>query len=147
MKSCTSGKANASPPESNRSSLDFIFINQLRQLKMFIQMEENVIQEGIFRKTGSASRQKELRALIQSDKLFELTESYTVYDCATVFKSFLAELHEPVLTDVKKTDDLLAEVPKVESFPVKTKSRFAYDGLKQQRLVAPMLRLSKIASC
>ncbi|XP_055855723.1 uncharacterized protein LOC129918978 [Episyrphus balteatus] len=99
MKSCTSGKTNSSPPEMNRSALDLNFINQLRHLKMFILMEENVIQEGIFRKTGSSSRQNELRALIQSDSELNLSEGYTVHDCATVFKSFLAELHEPVLTD------------------------------------------------
>ncbi|XP_055904227.1 rho GTPase-activating protein gacII [Eupeodes corollae] len=99
MKSCTSGKANASPPETNRPLLDHNFIKQLRNLKMFILMEENVIQEGIFRKTGSASRQNELRSLIQSEQQLDLTKGYSVHDCATVFKSFLAELHEPVLTD------------------------------------------------
>lgn len=56
--------------------------------------------EGLFRKTGSISRQKEL-----SDALDIVEESdlaargYTVHDCASVLKAKLAQLAEPLLMD------------------------------------------------
>lgn len=60
----------------------------------------DLTQEGLFRKTGAVSRQNELRLHIQQDKPLELEQTgFSAHDCATVFKSFLAELPEPLLTD------------------------------------------------
>lgn len=60
----------------------------------------DIIQEGIFRKTGSVSRQNELRSNISRLSHHYLnSDDYTVHDCSTVYKSFLSELPEPVLTD------------------------------------------------
>lgn len=60
----------------------------------------DITQEGLFRKTGAVSRQNELRLHIQQDKPLELEQTgFSAHDCATVFKSFLAELPEPLLTD------------------------------------------------
>lgn len=60
----------------------------------------DIQQEGIFRKAGSASRQNELRLQIQNDKPLDLEAGgYSAHDCATVFKGYLAELSEPLLTD------------------------------------------------
>lgn len=54
----------------------------------------------MFRKTGAVSRQNELRLHIQQDKPLELEQAgFSAHDCATVFKGFLAELPEPLLTD------------------------------------------------
>lgn len=60
----------------------------------------DLTQEGLFRKTGAVSRQNELRLHIQQDKPLELEQAgFSAHDCATVFKGFLAELPEPLLTD------------------------------------------------
>lgn len=56
--------------------------------------------EGIFRRTGSLARQQELRALLNQGKPLNLDGGrYSVHDCASVLKGFLAELPEPLLTD------------------------------------------------
>lgn len=60
----------------------------------------DLTQEGLFRKTGAVSRQNELRLHIQHDKPLDLElAGFSAHDCATVFKSFLSELPEPLLTD------------------------------------------------
>jgi hypothetical protein len=56
-------------------------------------------QEGIFRKTGSVSRQQELKFLVNQLKPLNL-EEFTCHDVASVMKSILADLPEPLLTEV-----------------------------------------------
>lgn len=56
-------------------------------------------QEGIFRKTGSVSRQQELKFLVNQLKPLNL-EEFTCHDVASVVKSILADLPEPLLTEV-----------------------------------------------
>lgn len=56
-------------------------------------------QEGIFRKTGSVSRQQELKFLVNQSKTINLDE-FTCHDVASVMKSILADLPEPLLTEV-----------------------------------------------
>ncbi|KAM7345113.1 rho GTPase activating protein at 54D isoform 2-T2 [Cochliomyia hominivorax] len=91
---------NGSPPESLHQQIDAGFLFHLQELKEFIMLEKNLQQEGIFRKTGSASRQNELRLQIQNDKPLDLEAGgYSAHDCATVFKGYLADLPEPLLTD------------------------------------------------
>lgn len=56
-------------------------------------------QEGIFRKTGSLLRQTELKMSLCKN-IHESDNSYfNVHDYASVLKSFLAELPEPIFTD------------------------------------------------
>uniref|UniRef100_T1GQ44 Rho-GAP domain-containing protein n=1 Tax=Megaselia scalaris TaxID=36166 RepID=T1GQ44_MEGSC len=96
---CTAVKG-GSPTEPAALKLSLCLVDQLKQLKEFILAENNVIQEGIFRKTGSVSRQNELRLNISRRSHLDLENGeYTVHDCSTVYKSFLNELPEPVLTD------------------------------------------------
>ncbi|KNC24180.1 hypothetical protein FF38_02185 [Lucilia cuprina] len=91
---------NGSPIEGLHQQIDAGFLFHLQELKEFLMLEKNLQQEGIFRKTGSASRQNDLRAQIQNDKPLELeTAGYSAHDCATVFKGYLADLPEPLLTD------------------------------------------------
>ncbi|XP_058980944.1 serine-rich adhesin for platelets [Musca domestica] len=89
-----------SPTENLRQHVDPGFLFHLQELKDFLMSEKSIQQEGIFRKTGSSSRQNELRQQIQNDKPLDLEASgYSAHDCATVFKGYLAELAEPLLTD------------------------------------------------
>lgn len=56
--------------------------------------------EGIFRRTGSLERQQDLKSLLNKGQILDLENSaFSVHDCASVLKSFLAELPEPLLTD------------------------------------------------
>lgn len=61
----------------------------------------DLIQEGIFRRTGSVARQTELKnILLCSKQPINLSSGdYTVHDCASVLKAILSDLPEPLLTD------------------------------------------------
>lgn len=59
----------------------------------------DLCQEGIFRKTGSVSRQQELKFMVNQFKPLNLKE-FTCHDVASVMKSILADLPEPLLTEV-----------------------------------------------
>ncbi|CAG9787655.1 unnamed protein product [Diatraea saccharalis] len=75
-------------------------ILRLNELIEFLSKPENVTQEGIFRRTGSLSRQQELRQLLHTGSNLGLEESkFSVHDCASVLKGFLAELPQPLLMD------------------------------------------------
>ncbi|XP_044738330.1 rho GTPase-activating protein 19 [Chrysoperla carnea] len=79
-------------------------ICQVYQLIEFLSKEPNINQEGIFRRTGSLNRQQELRALLNTGQTLDLDSGpYSVHDCASVLKGFLAELPEPLLTDAHYT--------------------------------------------
>ncbi|KAL9919097.1 rho GTPase activating protein at 54D [Glossina fuscipes fuscipes] len=89
-----------SPGECANQQIDAGFLFHLEELKHFLMTEKNLLQEGIFRKNGSISRQNELRSHIQNDEPLHLdTGDYSAHDCATVFKAYLSELPEPLLTD------------------------------------------------
>ncbi|CAH2010428.1 unnamed protein product [Acanthoscelides obtectus] len=73
---------------------------QMHVLIEFLKNEEHLKNEGIFRRTGSLERQQELKRLISNGMAVTLESgTYNVHDCASVLKSFLAELVEPLLTD------------------------------------------------
>ncbi|XP_037032276.1 uncharacterized protein LOC119071512 [Bradysia coprophila] len=75
-------------------------ILQLRELIKFLVLEQNITQEGIFRRTGSLARQNDLKSRINNGLPLNLEGgAYTVHDCASVFKGILSELPEPLLTD------------------------------------------------
>ncbi|KAI5740692.1 hypothetical protein M8J76_006194 [Diaphorina citri] len=76
-------------------------ISQIYQLIDFLSLEPNITQEGIFRKSGSTSRQQELKNLLGQSNSIELSSGqFSVHDCASVLKCYLAELPEPVLTEL-----------------------------------------------
>lgn len=90
-KSCT---ATGSSPVSFQPGLE-----QLHKLIRYLHKEDNITQEGIFRKTGSVARQNELRAALVENYELDLHEGlYTVHDCASTLKTILSELEEPLFT-------------------------------------------------
>ncbi|XP_071523281.1 uncharacterized protein RhoGAP54D isoform X2 [Panulirus ornatus] len=73
---------------------------QVFQLIHYLNKDYNITQEGLFRKSGSLSRQQELKALLNSGADLNLDYgTYSAHDCASVLKSFLADLPEPLLTE------------------------------------------------
>ncbi|XP_035896447.1 uncharacterized protein LOC118505160 isoform X1 [Anopheles stephensi] len=98
-KGCTSAKVTS--PETAKAALTKANIDDLKQLIAFLEQEENISQEGIFRKTGSLTRQNELKNLLLQGNMLPLDGTgYTAHDCASVLKSFLADLPEPLLTEL-----------------------------------------------
>ncbi|XP_017779598.1 PREDICTED: rho GTPase-activating protein 19 [Nicrophorus vespilloides] len=75
-------------------------ICQVYQLIEFLKKEPNICKEGVFRRTGSLNRQHDLRSLLNQGTTLCLEGGpYSVHDCASVLKGFLAELPEPLLTE------------------------------------------------
>ncbi|KAH9638497.1 hypothetical protein HF086_007467 [Spodoptera exigua] len=75
-------------------------ILRVNELIDFLSKPDNVTQEGIFRRTGSLSRQQELKNLLLTGTNLGLDEGkFSVHDCASVLKGFLAELPQPLLMD------------------------------------------------
>ncbi|XP_033340525.2 uncharacterized protein LOC117228697 [Megalopta genalis] len=76
-------------------------INQVKQLIEYLSKEQNIIQEGIFRRTGKLTRQQDLKSTMYQGISLSLNDGqYSVHDCASVLKGFLAELPEPLLSDL-----------------------------------------------
>lgn len=76
-------------------------INQVKQLIEYLSKEQNIIQEGIFRRTGKLTRQQDLKTVMYQGIPLNLNDGrYSVHDCASVLKGFLAELPEPLLSDL-----------------------------------------------
>ncbi|XP_046850221.1 rho GTPase-activating protein 19-like isoform X2 [Xenia sp. Carnegie-2017] len=65
-------------------------------------LKQHLTSEGIFRISGSKKRQEELKHLIDQDDVPLNFEDYgfTEHDVASIFKYFLAELPEPIITRV-----------------------------------------------
>lgn len=100
-------KASVCTSTSNKSpetNLPIMIPEMMKQMKIlidFLQRDENLKQEGLFRKTGSISRQQQLKFLINQLKPFELDQKseYSAHDCASVLKSILSDLPEPILSE------------------------------------------------
>ncbi|XP_053984077.1 uncharacterized protein LOC128879184 [Hylaeus volcanicus] len=76
-------------------------INQVKQLIEYLSKEQNIVQEGIFRRTGKLTRQQDLKITMYQGIPLDLNDGrYSVHDCASVLKGFLAELPEPLLSDL-----------------------------------------------
>ncbi|XP_035737732.1 uncharacterized protein LOC118448498 [Vespa mandarinia] len=76
-------------------------INQVKQLIEYLSKEQSIIQEGIFRRTGKLTRQQDLKSALYQGVPLNLEDGrFSVHDCASVLKGFLAELSEPLLTDL-----------------------------------------------
>lgn len=59
-----------------------------------------MVQEGIFRRTGKLKRQQDLKAKLSANEHVDLESGeYSVHDCASVIKTYLSELPEPLLTE------------------------------------------------
>jgi hypothetical protein len=56
-------------------------------------------EEGLFRKSGHIGRQRQLKERLQQGATSTLAPEFTPHDCASVLKTFLAELPEPLLTE------------------------------------------------
>lgn len=81
------------------SPLTQVNLNQFDKLIHFLHKTENITQEGIFRKTGSVARQNELKAALLENVDLDLNRAnYTAHDVASVLKTFLSELEEPLVT-------------------------------------------------
>ncbi|XP_013403148.1 rho GTPase-activating protein 19 isoform X4 [Lingula anatina] len=66
----------------------------------FISEPDNIALEGIFRKAGNCTRQKELKEKLTQGCTLDLDSSpYNAHDCACVLKWFLGELPEPLLME------------------------------------------------
>lgn len=62
---------------------------------------KDIMQEGIFRRTGKLTRQQDLKNSLYQGIPLNLNDGrYSVHDCASVLKGFLAELPEPLLSDL-----------------------------------------------
>ncbi|CAG9134846.1 unnamed protein product [Plutella xylostella] len=102
-KSCTANSSQTNTNTKNNTEINSITedgIARVYELIDFLSKEDNVKQEGIFRRTGSLSRQQELRQLLLTGSGLALDEGrFTVHDCASVLKGFIAELPQPLLMD------------------------------------------------
>ena len=59
----------------------------------------DVKQEGLFRKAGNVDRQRVLCDHLNGSEMQLDLHEFTVHDCATVLKSFLGEMPEPLLIE------------------------------------------------
>jgi len=55
--------------------------------------------EGLFRKAGNVDRQRVLCDRLNSSETQLSMNEFTVHDCASVLKSFLGEMPEPLLVE------------------------------------------------
>lgn len=75
-------------------------LTKIHPLIDFLKVDNRVQSDGIFRRTGSIERQHELKnALLQGSNVN--FDGFTVHDCASVLKGFLADLPEPLTTDIQ----------------------------------------------
>ncbi|KAK3598442.1 hypothetical protein CHS0354_014064 [Potamilus streckersoni] len=94
-----SKKKESSPQMGNRF-LSQDEIAQIYQLIEFLQRPENIRTEGLFRKTGNMSRQRLLKEWVKQGADLHLDDgTFSPHDCATVLKSCISELPEPLLTE------------------------------------------------
>ena len=59
----------------------------------------DVKQEGLFRKAGNVDRQRLLCDHLNTGEMQLDLREFTVHDCATVMKSFLGDMPEPLLVE------------------------------------------------
>ncbi|XP_046916973.2 uncharacterized protein LOC124497369 [Dermatophagoides farinae] len=75
-------------------------ICSISQLIEYISKPDQIIEEGIFRKAGVKSRQKELRSLIATGQTIDIDyRKFSVHDCCDLLKRFISELPQSILTN------------------------------------------------
>ncbi|XP_065555667.1 unconventional myosin-IXb isoform X2 [Lathamus discolor] len=118
--SCTScGKKNEQDTEprhfgvcvssltSERNSVPIVMEKLLEYVEM-----HGLYTEGIYRKSGSANRMKELKQLLQADPNSVKLENYPIHTITGVLKQWLRELPDPLMTSAQYNDFLRAvELP------------------------------------
>ena len=63
-------------------------------------MNINLVGEGIFRKSGSLKKQQDLKERLLEEETLNLeNEDYSAHECASVLKTLLGSLHEPLVTN------------------------------------------------
>ncbi|XP_064601829.1 rho GTPase-activating protein 19-like isoform X2 [Liolophura sinensis] len=73
---------------------------QIYQLIEFLGRATSLETEGLFRKSGNIGRQKVLKERLNNCEDLELDSGdFSPHDCATVLKTYLGELPEPLVTD------------------------------------------------
>ncbi|NWW86089.1 MYO9B protein, partial [Rhynochetos jubatus] len=118
--SCTScGKKNEQDTEprhfgvcvssltSERNSVPIVMEKLLEYVEM-----HGLYTEGIYRKSGSANRMKELKQLLQADPNSVKLENYPIHTITGILKQWLRELPDPLMTSAQYNDFLRAvELP------------------------------------
>ncbi|NXM02567.1 MYO9B protein, partial [Tyrannus savana] len=118
--SCTScGKKNEQDAEprhfgvsvssltSERNSVPVVMEKLLEYVEM-----HGLYTEGIYRKSGSANRMKELKQLLQTDPNSVKLENYPIHTITGILKQWLRELPDPLMTSAQYNDFLRAvELP------------------------------------
>uniref|UniRef100_A0A669Q1L9 Myosin IXB n=1 Tax=Phasianus colchicus TaxID=9054 RepID=A0A669Q1L9_PHACC len=118
--SCTScGKKNEQDAEprhfgvcvssltSERNSVPIVMEKLLEHVEM-----HGLYTEGIYRKSGSANRMKELKQLLQADPNSVKLENYPIHTITGILKQWLRELPDPLMTSAQYGDFLRAvELP------------------------------------
>ncbi|XP_060088740.1 unconventional myosin-IXb [Heteronotia binoei] len=83
----------------------------MEKLLEYVEMH-GLYTEGIYRKSGSANRMRELKQALQADPNAVRLENYPVHTIAGIFKQWLRELPDPLMTFAHYNDFLRAvELP------------------------------------
>uniref|UniRef100_A0A674HSH5 Myosin IXB n=1 Tax=Taeniopygia guttata TaxID=59729 RepID=A0A674HSH5_TAEGU len=92
---------------SERNSVPVV----LEKLLEYVEMH-GLYTEGIYRKSGSANRMKELKQLLQEDPNSVKLENYPIHTITGILKQWLRELPDPLMTSAQYNDFLRAvELP------------------------------------
>ncbi|NXN08562.1 MYO9B protein, partial [Indicator maculatus] len=92
---------------SERNSVPVV----MEKLMEYVEMH-GLYTEGIYRKSGSANRMKELKQLLQADPNSVKLENYPIHTITGILKQWLRELPDPLMTSAQYNDFLRAvELP------------------------------------
>uniref|UniRef100_A0A8C2TRA4 Myosin IXB n=1 Tax=Coturnix japonica TaxID=93934 RepID=A0A8C2TRA4_COTJA len=92
---------------SERNSVPIVMEKLLEHVEM-----HGLYTEGIYRKSGSANRMKELKQLLQADPSSVKLENYPIHTITGILKQWLRELPDPLMTSAQYSDFLRAvELP------------------------------------
>ncbi|XP_068776236.1 unconventional myosin-IXb isoform X11 [Struthio camelus] len=92
---------------SERNSVPIVMEKLLEYVEM-----HGLYTEGIYRKSGSANRMKELKQLLQADPNSVKLENYPIHTITGILKQWLRELPDPLMTSAQYNDFLRAvELP------------------------------------
>lgn len=92
---------------SERNSVPVV----LEKLLEYVEMH-GLYTEGIYRKSGSANRMKELKQMLQEDPNSVKLENYPIHTITGILKQWLRELPDPLMTSAQYNDFLRAvELP------------------------------------
>jgi len=88
------------PSSSSGQDMGDQRVGSLYQVIEYLGLGVSVTEEGIFRKAGSIRKQQELLEKVERGEDLMLEEGvFNVHECASVLKTFLASLSEPLVTN------------------------------------------------